>query len=101
MEIISYLMGKVAGKKEVQPSGTINITSNGDHNVSSYAAASVSVPNTYTAEDDGKIVSGGTLVDPSDITMNINDGRLIYTKADALIPIDFELNNGNLQVEQG
>lgn len=43
-------------------SGTKNISSNGTHDVVGYANASVSVPNTYTAGDEGKVVSDGALV---------------------------------------
>lgn len=68
MDIVSYIMGKIAGEKASHPTGTINITSNGSHNVSYYATASVNVPNTYTVEDEGKIVSGGTLIDLANAT---------------------------------
>lgn len=52
----------------IKPSGTkqISISSNGatTENVNSYASAqiNVAVPNTYTAGDEGKVVSSGTLV---------------------------------------
>lgn len=42
--------------------GTKNITSNGTHDVVGYASAAVSVPNTYTASDEGKVVQNGALV---------------------------------------
>ena len=43
-------------------SGTKNISSNGTHDVVGYASASVSVPNSYSAGDEGKVVSNGALV---------------------------------------
>lgn len=63
MDILSYVIGKNSGGGGgSEPSGTKDITSNGTHNVASYAYASVTVPNTYTAEDEGKIVENGQLV---------------------------------------
>lgn len=61
MDILSYLIGKKAGGGS-EPSGTTNITSNGNHNVKSYATAAVNVPNSYTASDEGKVVENGELV---------------------------------------
>jgi hypothetical protein len=61
MDLLSFMLGKkTAGGGEA--SGTVNITSNGSHNVKQYATAAVSVPNTYTASDEGKIVQNGQLV---------------------------------------
>lgn len=61
MDILSYAIGKKSGGGG-DVSGTVDISSNGTHNVASYAYASVAVPNTYTAEDEGKIVKNGQLV---------------------------------------
>lgn len=44
------------------PDGTLEIISNGEYNVMRYGAADVNVPNTYTAGDEGKVVSSGALV---------------------------------------
>jgi len=46
-----------------QPDGTVDIISNGRHDVTQYVYADVLVPNTYTAADEGKVVSSGSLVD--------------------------------------
>lgn len=61
MDILSYLIGKKAGAGS-EASGTVNITSNGEHNVKAYAKAAVAVANSYSAEDEGKIVQNGQLV---------------------------------------
>ena len=44
------------------PTGTINITSNGDYDVTEYANAAVNVPNTYSESDNGMVVYNGELV---------------------------------------
>lgn len=47
----------------ITPSGTKSITSNGTGiDVASYAYADVTVPNSYAAGDEGKVVSNGALV---------------------------------------
>jgi len=54
-------------------SGTKTISENGSHDVTGYASASVSVPNSYSAEDEGKVVSNGALVAQSSDTVTEND----------------------------
>ena len=54
-------------------SGTKNISANGSHDVTGYASASVSVPNSYSAGDEGKVVSNGALVAQSSDTVTEND----------------------------
>ena len=46
----------------VTPTGTVNITTNGTHDVTQYASAAVAVPNSYSASDEGKVVNNGALV---------------------------------------
>lgn len=61
------------------PTGTknISITANGTttEDVTSYASASITanVPNSYTASDEGKVVSNGSLVSQSSATYTEND----------------------------
>ena len=54
------------------------VTQNGTYNASSdsadgYSKVTVNVPNTYTSQDEGKVVSGGTLVGQTAQTVTAND----------------------------
>ena len=66
MELKDFAMGFTAGKAQggggSAPTGTIQIDTNGVHDVKSYASASVNVPNSYASGDEGKVVSSGALV---------------------------------------
>ena len=54
-------------------SGTKSISANGTEDVTNYASVSVSVSNTYTASDEGKVVDNGALVSQSSATYTEND----------------------------
>lgn len=54
------------------PSGSTNISANGTYDVTQYASASVAVPNSYTASDEGKVVSNGALVAQTSQTIDTN-----------------------------
>ena len=57
-----------------EPTGTINIVENELHiDVKQFAFADVMVPNTYTEEDQGKVVSGDDLVSQTSRTIMEND----------------------------
>ena len=45
----------------ITPTGSIDISENGTYDVTNYASASVNVPNSYSASDEGKVVSNGAL----------------------------------------
>ena len=78
LAILSFLEGKDGGGGDA-PSGTkeITVTSNGTttHDVESYKNAKIiaSVPNSYAAGDEGKVVSEGELVAQGSDTVTEND----------------------------
>lgn len=56
------------------PTGTKNITANGNaQDVKAYEKVNVSVPNSYSASDEGKVVSNGALVSQTSDTVTTND----------------------------
>lgn len=69
---IASVTGSASGG--ITPTGTKTITSNGTGiDVYSYASADVSVPNSYSAGDEGKVVSNGALVSQTSDTVTTND----------------------------
>ena len=55
-----------------EPTGDVAIRQNGEVNVKDYATANVSVPNSYTQGDEGKVVKDGALVGQSGRNIVVN-----------------------------
>lgn len=67
-----------------EPTGDVAIRQNGEVNVKDYATANVSVPNSYTLGDEGKVVKDGALVGQSGRNIVVN-GRYNTTTNNEVI----------------
>lgn len=83
----------ISGSGGITPTGTINITENGTYNVTHYANANISVPNSYSSSDEGKVVSNGALVSQSGTTYTEN-GTYDTTLKNSVI-VDVEGSGGS------
>ena len=73
-EIVNKLQNQATGRRNGEgPAGNIDIEQNGVYDVTDYAQATVQVPNTYAAGDEGKVVLNGALVAQTSDTVTEND----------------------------
>lgn len=87
-----YTPGQMASAIEsiptgVTPTGTINITQNGQTDVTQYATADVNVPNSYAAGDEGKVVQSGALVAQTSETVTQNGTYDTTTKDEVVVNV--------------
>lgn len=87
----------------IVPTGTIAIIANGDYDVARYAAANVTVPNTYTAADENKVVSDGQLVSQTAgfITSNGTHNTLLIGSVDVDVPNSYTAEDEGKVVSGG
>lgn len=78
--------------------GTKSITENGTHDVTGYASASVNVPNSYAAGDEGKVVQNGALV--SQTSQNITENGTYDTTLKNSVTVSVS-GGGGLEYEEG
>ena len=70
VDVTSLVFAPGTGTKSITANGTYNAD---DDNMSGYSSVAVTVPNTYAAGDEGKVVSSGALVSQTSATYSTND----------------------------
>jgi len=78
-DVTGYASANVDVPASEVDSGTKQIASNGTHDIVGYATAQVEVPNSYSASDEGKVVSSGTLISQTPHAMVTSNGTFNTT----------------------
>ena len=96
-----YSQVTVAVPASAVDTGTKSITANGTHDVVGYASASVAVPNSYSASDEGKVVDNGELAAQTahaDVTPTTSDQTIDTTTNNSIkVKGDADLVAGNIK----
>ena len=101
-DLDGYSQVTVAVPASAVDTGTKSITANGNNqDVVGYAAVNVAVPNTYSAGDEGKVVSSGALVSQTahaDVTPTTSDQTIDTTTNNSIkVKGDADLVAGNIK----
>lgn len=70
--VARYASAEITTNVPNPSTGTKQISSNGTYDVTNFASADVSVPNSYTSSDEGKVVSDGALVSQTNRQVTAN-----------------------------
>lgn len=92
-DVTNYATASVAVPASAVDTGTKSITANGNNqDVVGYAAVNVSVPNSYAAADEGKVVQSGALVSQS--SQNITENGTYDTTTKNEVVVDVQSGGG-------
>lgn len=98
-DVTNYASANVAVPTGTTPTGTTNITQNGTHDVTNYASANVNVPNSYSASDEGKVVSNGALA--SQTSQTVTENGTYDTTLKNEVVVNVASSGGGVNTEEG
>lgn len=84
-----------------EPTGTIQVSSNGTVNVKDYASAEVNVPSEITAADEGKVVKNGALVAQTARATEITENGTYDTTENNEVTVNVQGGGGSSGVYVG
>lgn len=87
-DVTNYANAQVNVNVPNPSTGTKQITSNGTHDVTDFASAQVNVPNSYSASDEGKVVSNGALASQTSrqVTANGTYDTTLNSSVEVAVP---------------